>query len=270
MMTLEQIEARLRSAAVPAIHLSASHDDTVSKIGGFPDVVEGFVWPVWNDAPLAFIAQLDLATLPSLAASLALPKEGMLYFFYDQEQFTFGFDPKDLGSWRVIYSPLSYTEKTHITIDTPDGLDDFGIYVEKLVSPRLISSFPTLESLDIQYKDLPDGAFDVEHNLRSEFIPEGPLHQIGGYPAPIQNDGMQLQAQLASNGLYCGDASGYKDPKARVLEAGAADWQLLLQVDTDSDLDMMWGDAGCLYFWIRKQDLLLKDFSKVWMVSQCH
>ncbi len=224
---------------------------------------------MWNDAPLAFIAQFDLATLPSLASSLALPKEGMLYFFYNQEQSTWGFDPKDLGSWRVIYSPLPYTEETHISAVPPNGLDDDYIYVETAMVPRLISSSPTVESFDIPYKDLPDEAFDLEESLRSESVPNGPRHQIGGYAAPVQGDGMQLEAQLASNGLYCGDGSGYQDARARELEAGAADWQLLLQVDSDDDVDIMWGDSGMLYFWIRKQDLLLKDFSKVWMVLQC-
>jgi len=80
---------------------------------------------------------------------------------------------------------------------------------------------------------------------------------------------MELEAQLASNGLYCGDSTGYRDPRARVLAEGAKDWRLLLQVDYDSDTDMMWEDGGRLYFWIRTQDLAQGDFSKVWLILQC-
>jgi hypothetical protein len=38
-----------------------------------------------------------------------------------------------------------------------------------------------------------------------------PAHHLGGYPDPIQGEDMELDCQLASNGLYCGDESGYND-----------------------------------------------------------
>ena len=49
-----------------------------------------------------------------------------------------------------------------------------------------------------------------------------------------------------------------------------ADWRLLLQLDTDYDAGMMWGDVGCLYFWIREQDARAGDFSRICMILQCH
>lgn len=67
---------------------------------------------------------------------------------------------------------------------------------------------------------------------------------------------MQLECQLASNGIYVGDSSGYNHPKRRALENGATDWQLLFQIDSDEKgLGTMWGDVGRVYFWIRQQDL---------------
>ena len=53
-----------------------------------------------------------------------------------------------------------------------------------------------------------------------------------------------------TNGIYCGDQSGYRDPRRPVLEKGAADWQFLLQIDSDEErLGWMWGDAGrSIYF----------------------
>ena len=66
-----------------------------------------------------------------------------------------------------------------------------------------------------------------------------------GHPKVIQNE-MQLECQLVSNGLYCGDASGYDHPTRKILETGAMDWRLLFQLDTDDDFQsgkpgMMWG-----------------------------
>jgi uncharacterized protein YwqG len=54
------------------------------------------------------------------------------------------------------------------------------------------------------------------------------------------------------------------------LEAGADDWLLLLQLDSDGTADVLWGDVGMLYFWIRRQDLQEQRFDKVWMTMQCH
>lgn len=72
---------------------------------------------------------------------------------------------------------------------------------------------------------------------------------------------MRLECQLVSNGIYCGDPSGYQDPRRASLESGAADWQLLIQIDSDADrLGWMWGDMGRLYFWNRRQDLAAANF----------
>jgi len=55
-------------------------------------------------------------------------------------------------------------------------------------------------------------------------------HQMGGYPRPVQGDHMELEAQLVSNGVYCGDASGYESEKGKLLAPGARDWRLLFQL----------------------------------------
>jgi uncharacterized protein YwqG len=80
---------------------------------------------------------------------------------------------------------------------------------------------------------------------------------------------MQLEAQLVTNGLYCGNETGYKDPRRKGLESGADDWMLLLQLDSDDAAEFMWGDSGMLYYWIRKQDLASSRFDRVWMTMQC-
>ena len=81
---------------------------------------------------------------------------------------------------------------------------------------------------------------------------------------------MELECELVTNGLYCGDPSGYNDPKAKKLEPNAKNWQLLLQIDSNEENEMMWGDGGRLYFWIKKDDLLNKNFDKTWFSLQCY
>jgi uncharacterized protein YwqG len=93
-------------------------------------------------------------------------------------------------------------------------------------------------------------------------------HRLLGHSCNIQGD-MQLEAELVTNGLYCGDSSGYKDPKAKILQPMASQWKLLFQLDSDSVGDFMWGDGGMLYYWIRQSDLVNRNFEKHWMTMQC-
>lgn len=47
------------------------------------------------------------------------------------------------------------------------------------------------------------------------------------------------------------------------------DWQLLMQLDSEDEAGMMWGDVGKIYFTIREQDLKSLSFDKTWMSWQC-
>jgi uncharacterized protein YwqG len=97
----------------------------------------------------------------------------------------------------------------------------------------------------------------------------GPHHRIGGHAECVQNP-MELECQLVTNGLYCGDVAGYEDPRSKTLAAGALDWRLLLQIDTDDAAGMMWGDCGRLYYWVREENLRAHDFGQCWLILQCY
>ena len=60
----------------------------------------------------------------------------------------------------------------------------------------------------------------------------------------------------------------YNDPQAKELSKGAKEWQLLLQIDTDENIGMRWGDAGMIYYWMRASDLQKCDFDDSWLVLQ--
>lgn len=94
------------------------------------------------------------------------------------------------------------------------------------------------------------------------------VHRLLGHPDPVQGD-MQLECQLVTNGLYCGNATGYQDPRAETLRAGASEWRLLLQIDSEDQASMMWGDVGRIYYWIRQPDLLSRDWDRSWLILQC-
>jgi uncharacterized protein YwqG len=50
---------------------------------------------------------------------------------------------------------------------------------------------------------------------------------------------------------------------------GAHDWRLLLQLDSDPALDVMWGDAGRIFFWIPEDAPLGRRFDETWLSLQC-
>ena len=79
-------------------------------------------------------------------------------------------------------------------------------------------------------------------------------------------DRMEFEAQQITNVLPFG--TDENDPRIKEFERGPDQWRLLLRVDTDDSLQMMWEDGGLLYFWIREDDAQKGDFSKVWMFLQ--
>lgn len=263
--TSEELTARYAHLYRPALHLVPRHSGGFSRFGGLPQMPSSVAWPVWNEESLAFLAQLSLAELHASLPSF-LPSSGFLFFFYDQDQGVWGFDPNDLGGWRVLYAA-----EDCVALPERAAPADLGVeftYRPAPVAPRRIELLPDSQGLTKPEFDWSrDG--EAYSELRLSAFGELQHHQVLGYPTPVQNDDMEEECQLAFNGIYVGDAEGYKDPRVPGLKAGAKDWKLLLQLDTDDDIGWMWGDVGTLYFWVREQDASAGDFSKVWMVFQC-
>jgi uncharacterized protein YwqG len=263
---LEKHMPLINSYAEPAIGFTRSTAKMFSKLGGLPSLPAGEKWPQWKGKPLAFLCQIDLAALPKGTTTYALPSTGVLSIFYDQEQNTWGFDPKDAGSWAVMYSA---SFEACVEQKAPSDLQPEYIYPEKYLTFTTLSSYPDLYDSRIKALKLSDPQFDAYCELRDGIFSGQPAHHLFGYPSPVQGNDMDLECQLASNGLYLGDATGYNDPRAKTLEAGRKDWVLLLQLDTDDDANMMWGDMGMLYFYIKQDDLAAKRFDRCWMILQC-
>lgn len=239
-----------------------------SRLGGQPDLPKGTEWPTRDGRPLAFIAQIHLPDIAEHDTANLLPHTGDLHFFYDVMDQRWGFDPADKGGWKVLYSKA---DAPLTRIPTPQPLADEGQFAVCTMefSPEITA--PGLESLYIKDLGLSKEQIseygDVEPDYE-ESEPSVPINRMLGHPQPVQGE-MQLECQLVTHGLYCGDATGYKDPRRQELEKGATDWILLLQVDSDDNAGMMWGDLGRLYYWIPRDALTAHDFDKVWLILQC-
>lgn len=262
------IEALTGEFYTPAVHLIKTEEKTASFLGGSPIADNKYNWPQKDDRPLTFIAQLDLRQLNESSPTDWLPNTGSLIFFYDSKDQPWGFDPKDAGGWHVEYLPE--LEGSSSEIPVPASLNpDFQIAKQHLRF-KTITVLPSMDRDAIFNMNFSSEERDIYTALQSRPFNDEPKHQLSGYPYPIQNDQMENECQLASNGLYCGDGKAYSSSRGRQLLANPSDWRLLLQIDTDDDLDIMWGDSGMIYFWIKQTDALEKRFDKTWVILQCH
>ena len=272
----------------PAIHIETTRVEDpstleigASRIGGIPDLPRGYDWPRFNGKAQHFLAQINLNELNEFSCANVLPQRGMLYFFYDCDQKTWGYDPKDRESFTVQYfdpviSELQLTEY-------PDEVEKPGFF-KRLISNdgkfgkgfhpcsvkfRLVHTLP---------EEIPDELLKVEEpyiDFQCETLPnhygvaEHEHQQLLGHPTPVQGD-MRLDCELVSNGFNCGNSKPFEQADIGRYENKAKDWVLLFQLVSDDDAGMMWGDLGTLYFMIRKQDLANCRFNRAWMIFQCH
>lgn len=261
------VQSLVESFLKPSILIKSTLTNTASYLGGQPPQFPAFKWPEHKGRPMGFLACIDLSQLPD--ALDWLPKAGKLLFFYDMEEQPWGFDPSDRGGWFVIH--VTGTLETDGPMATvPPNLNPEHLLKSKRIRFVTANLPPTWEDDALSSLNLTDAEENTLMEWRSSLCGEGPLHLMGGYPDPVQTAQMALECQLVSNGLYCGDATGYQDPRAKQLADSAKDWQLLLQMDSDDDLGVMWGDVGSIYFWIRADDAKQGHFDRAWLILQSH
>ena len=237
-----------------------------SRMGGMPDLPDEIAWPSWlppkardnRRKALDFIAQINLEEVCNFDLGHNLPEEGMLYFFYDIENFTWGYDPNDRGSSRVIFfkGPMEKLKRRLAPGVSPDTHACMLSFEQ---------DWTVKDTFDIEVDEI-DSFECLVDELQGD---SETIHRLFGQPQTIQDD-MEVECQLVTNGIYCGTAEGYDSEEAKDFIAGADDWRLLLQVDTDEDNPgWMWGDCGRLYFWIKESDLDNLNFDNTWLISQC-
>ena len=252
-----------------------------SKFGGRPDVPAGFVWPVFETKtfdddtvkprPLAFLAQFDCARLAELDPEGLLPRTGLLSFFYELGSQRWGYDPKDAGCARVFWfdgEPLAPAEFPR------DLEEDFRLpeLAAELLDGTDAPDFQdACLALDYPFTANDYRFFDQARRELGYAYPDN-RSQLLGWPDIIQNN-MTLECELVSRGHYLGGSweSVPQEERDTLRAPSVQDWRLLFQLDTvaSGDFELMFGDCGRIYFYIRKEDLLARRFDRAWLVLQC-
>lgn len=251
-----------------------------SKIGGNPAVPQNFIWPQYTglvygekeskSRPLSFMAQINLKDIAELDEDNLLPKSGILSFFYELETMTWGFDPMDKGSARVFYFP---NESELSTMEYPDEIEEYAKLPEYAIDFKKQISIPEYH----KFEDVAEYDWD-DYNACSaecgyECDERGDYTKLFGYPDVIQNP-MEEECESVTRGYRRGSPEDYakipETEKADIKE-NANEWIMFFQMGTisDDDYELMFGDCGHIYFWIKKNDLKNCNFDNIWLILQC-
>ena len=225
--------------------------------GGAPDVAADFEWPQWNDRPLDFLAQINLEEVAPFDIENVLPASGLLSFFYEIEEPDYT-DVSTPGSWSVLNFSATNLQRAQVERDTEFSTARMNFSV----GWSSVSTFdipPEIEDGDWRFDCVVSPCPPVERRLYQG-------HQMLGYGSPVISDAAWY-AEVRSREHKIGEAFSAA-VRGDVGFAETQQWILLFQLDSDDELNTMWGDVGTLFFMIRKTDLAARDFDKAWMELQ--
>lgn len=233
-----------------------------TKLGGRPDLPAKAEWPTYQDKkPLAFLAQINLAEIGKLGSPIkGLPAEGLV----------------------SIFSVWGWMKDDDLDPHTPhDGTEDKqeecgwtiilhalpGAKLGRRSTPRGVSSFKTAAVEPISILSLPN------HRIEPPLASLKWSDDLNNRFDQMQSDYRSIQMGhwlknsdiFASHHLLGGYALFQQEFPEEVLEKGLA---MFLQVGTDSNTEMTWGDGGELTFYADAKALGKGRFERVWGTCQ--
>ena len=251
---LEPYRKQIESSTKPFIRIRTKAGSSPlyeSKFSGFPYLPKGFAHPLdQNGLPMRLLAQYRLDKIPPLPD---MPTEGMLQFFLSQTDGVFGYDFNNLTKpdhFRVIYHPTVTEDldqlETNFSYLSFDEEEEEGFPIDQEYALSFELSEEVIGLSDYRFEQLPisfdedkeDDIWDAWETLSNDG------HKIGGYAVFTQTDPR--------------DGKEYKDYSI-----------LLLQIDSEEEDGIMWGDSGVGNFFIRPEDLRKRDFTRVLYTWDC-
>lgn len=231
-----------------------------SKVGGLPYWDPALPYPVDSQGnQMTLLAQLNFAQLGTEAP---LPAQGLLQFFIGQDD-VFGIDfdqPDSQKDFRVVYHP---EPDPALTLEQIRALD-LPTHVEADCCTPVFQEAVFTAEKTVGYMGPEDGRFDalfreVVRAVTGEDIGEQNAYQYLG-----DADCRCLNDQLNNTGHRLLGYPFFTQYDPREPE-GPYD-TLLFQLDSDmidrKDL-VLWGDCGVGNFFINREDLLRRDFSRI-------
>ncbi len=265
----------LKQLSLPAIRMKVQepHNGGISsRFGGSPDVPPNFKWPLVDCeevVPLEFLCQLDLVEITKIWPDSGLPSSGLLSFFADASEFSFGGDP---SAWQVFY----FENKGILERAQPPSPSPIRAEFAAVTFPACSVEFEYLITLPEVYSEAMRKIItgDEERERYEELISgwqgdahDTPTHQMFGHPQAIQED-VFIECNDQIDVFNPKFQERFRKPSEDLLDP-VNEWLLLLQIASDDEANFLWGDSGKLYFCIRRGDLAARNFAAVVLVGQC-
>ncbi len=233
-------------------------------------------------APLTFVMQLDLEALAAVwSVDPDLPREGRLLVFYDMiARPWFARDKDKRPLFKIVHDATpKFALERRTAPDLGYPLVEFA-EDDARATPFLRNHMPAARIIPVFTYTLPDNKTqplfsrsyalgkDVPQQTWNEDTPAhlGASNRLFGWPELIQNDmRIELAARDQNQDLPTSSVAAYSAAVER-LAFEAEKWVLLLQIgDYDNDV---WDLNGLYYIYIKRLDLMARDFSKAEMIYQ--
>lgn len=255
----------LAALALPAFTLEpdATGSD-VGHLGGLPRLPAGVPWPMsrWatvEPRPLAFVAEIDLASLdPSIWPG---PAAGTLVFFCDIDVDALFVDSG--GAALVQHIP---PDVALAPVKLPEQLHKDLRYRELRVAARPVMTVPFGASEPELLKlglDADATRYEAYHRMRAELVGVDThwtaQHQLLGWPPADEDELHATWPRLHDEAIDFGLSTPAPAPES---------WRLLLQISSDYDrIGTQFGDGGSLLFAVPDADLAAGRFDRVQAIT---
>ncbi|WP_046233602.1 YwqG family protein [Paenibacillus algorifonticola] len=241
-----------------------------SRVGGYPDLPPAMEWPTEASGKLMTpLAQLNLAEIAPACRQGWLPETGMLYFFCGMDEGAANIEH------RIIFvqypEQLAFRHPGAATILEDIYETSFHPYKAAAVSAV---ELPNMAYVDYEVIDFEEGSTDRYFELVAEMQGDRITNwgTMFGYPTGQHHDAEEEAALF----ILADKTTEYDSEKVMKhlmdklgrsrerAEAEIEDMIMLLEIDSNEQVGYQWLDAGVIHFFIRKEDLLARNFSRTY------
>jgi uncharacterized protein YwqG len=261
---LEEHQQDILATVKPAIAINLGNQEQgntrQSRIGGYPDLPASLTWPINTklNRPLCFILQLNLAELPRFSEN-PLPDKGMLYLFLDENEN----DARQL----ILYQgnePLQSVKLPEDTTFITDWYEDLTVHTLEFSLFADIPRWATDDFSTLETKLFGEDGDDEDRLNRLGMSLNDGIGKLLGHVSGIGHDPKEdayVVREVNPAWLY-----KYNELRNNNVDLSkAAAWQNLLELHSDDDVNIMFGDAGYLQVLIHENDLAKQDVSRVYV-----
>lgn len=240
-----------------------------SKIGGVPYLPKDGELPANSKGQqLTLLAQINFEDLEDMED---FPSKGLLQFFTLADDISgceFGRALEQDNFRMVYYEDIDYT------IKEDDVVEKYNPYIEDEDWRPFYGEYKMTFEVGMQGISMEDFRFDqLFVNKYNEVFKDEPIEGFWDIQEYDDDFFDELTEEDTGFGCKIGGYPGFTqyDPREDSYEEHDI---LLLQIDSidddDEDVHIMWGDSGVCNFFITKEDLKNKDFSKVIYTWDCY